>query len=94
MRNVRPPTWSWVAALVLGLHLALFWLLSDRPTLPLAAPVRSRPQEAVPTPTPPGFAARETTGRDPRTGEIVTTREFTVPARLATPDAAGASGSR
>lgn len=79
----RLPVWLWVAPLVLGLHLLLFWALSGQPALPLAAPVRRR--AVSPSPTPAGFGTRETTERDPQTGETVTTREFTVPARLATP---------
>ncbi len=77
------PVWWWVAPLVLGAHLLLFWAVSGRPALPLAAP--RLPPVAVPGPTPADFAVRETVERDPRTGEVTVGREFSVPARLATP---------
>lgn len=83
----RVPLWGWVAPLVLAAHLLLFWVLAGKPALPLAAPVRPPAGGLPPGSTPTDFTTRETLDRDPRTGEIVSGREFTVPTRLTVPPA-------
>jgi hypothetical protein len=72
------PVVVWIGLGVVAAHALFFWLVWNMHFLPEVPP-------PPPTPLPVNFGARETRTVDPRTGEIVTERDFSVSTQLASP---------